>query len=80
MKGEDQQENQYSRWVRNVEMSLLMEERLVDDVNGSSCGTSPSLPPAPTQSSSMPLPRNWNLPGTLPSCSPVSSPGFLQDV
>ena len=74
MKGESQQENQYFCWVRSGEMSLQIEKRLVEDMNESSCGTSPS--PAPTQSNSV-LP---NLPGMFPSCSPGSSPRFLQDV
>lgn len=52
---------------------------LGQDVNESSCGTSPSSHPPVLQGTSVPLPRNWNLPGTLPSCSPVSSPEFLQD-
>lgn len=42
MKGEDQKENQCSCWVRHGEMSLQMEERLVENANQSSCGTSPS--------------------------------------
>lgn len=54
--GEDQRGDQYSvpkaGWVRNDEMNMQMEERKVEDVNRSSCGASPSLPPHPTHSNS----------------------------
>lgn len=88
MKGEDQQ-NQYLCWVRNGEMNMQLKERFVDSLNESSWATSPTSrvythihtrAHTRSSSSSVRLSRNWNLPGTLPFCSPASSPGFLQEV
>lgn len=77
-------EDQYSCWVRSGEINVqTRSEMRSEDMNENSYGTSPSFPSVPhphTQNSSVPLPRNWNLPETLPSCSPASSPGFLQEV
>lgn len=44
MKGESQQEKQYSCWVRSGEMSLQIEERLVKDMK---VAVVPAPPPPP---------------------------------
>lgn len=95
MKGEDQQnqyvalDNQYFCWVRNGEMNMQLEERFVNDIKESSCGTSPTPSTCAEREKKTreskskqlcTLPRNWSLPGILAICYRASSPGFLQEV